>query len=291
MKNAKRIILMVVVVSVLLLGVVTGLVLRWAKSQHDTTVFVGAYDQYLANSEENYFMHSYMDADIVVKIKPDEESEPMKVPMSVELTYDTDVHEPNEHGRMDMIMQFLTQKYEYKSELYVAPAEKDTSLTYVRVVSDEHDGQVSEWVKTNDDVSVVPHKDLVPKSLFERGVAKDEGDYHYITGDSSYLLDALHCKNILTTIVGDFIEDNEVTDEAFNTALGSAKVTYQFDKDYRLVKITVEDFSYWTEDVTIDLTWTLEFSNFGEVTLNDVAVPNDVSESAKDMPDVNLFGE
>ena len=291
MKSAKRTILWILIISVVLLGVVVGFVIRWVMNQHDDTVYVGAYEQYIANRPSSYFMHSVLDSDIVVKIKPDADSDAVQVPLNVDMTYDADIWSDSEHGRMDMTMKFLTQTHEYKSELYVVPGEDNEYTSYVRVVSAEHGGEVSEWVVTDDNMAVVPHNDLVQRSLFERCVATGDDNYHYITGDSSYLLDLLRCRDILTTILGDFIEEGEVTDEAFNTAIGSAKVTYQFDKDYHLVKIIIDDFSYWTEDVTIDLTWTLEFSNFGEVTLNDVAVPNDVSESAKDMPDVNLFGE
>ena len=290
MKSVKRTFILVFVVALILLGVVVGATMFWVNQQHDSEVYVGAYDRYMNSLSSSYKMHSVMDADIVLKVKADEESEEVvQIPMDVVMLYDADIYEENEHGIMDMSMKFLTQDTSYKSEMYIVPDKDDKRLTYVSVISS--DSEDREWSKTNDDISVVPHQNLVQKSLFERGVAQDKDGYHYIIGDSSYVLDILRGKSTFVTLLGDFMSDTSLVDEAFDTAAASAKAVYQFDDDYRLVSVVIEDFSYWTEEVSVSMTWTLNFDDFGSFTLDDVAVPSDVSGSASDMTDVNLFAK
>ncbi len=244
-------------------------------------------EKYAEKMEEEVNYHADMDMEFEIGAKGDG----MSIELPILMSMSVDVLDENLHGDMTMEMSFMGQEMKEKSEIYVESGKRSTK-TYSYSDSDGY------WTVTEEDrgADIASGFSDMDSKAFENAeleVDKKAGTYT-ITQTFGDFAETAELYEKLEDVYGDMASMMSMDPDDFLDEWEDAEVIYVFDKDFYLtsVEITGCEFSDTIKedgvslDVTVSLSLSYEFSDFGKITESDVEVPDDVADKA--VPSVSM---
>lgn len=213
----------------------------------------------------------------------------MSFDIPIAMDYTGDFYNGNAHGEMGLSMSFMGQSVNSTVEYYI----------------DESDGQVAQY--SNTDGSGWTRLSEVNADFVASIDDKDIGTLEKI--DDTYVATIAMDEVTSTDTFKDLFETMASSTGSTNTEemaemLGDAKMVYTFDaKTKQLKSLVMDEFecditSAISTDPTMDgvemsmtMAIDLQFSNYGGISADDVATPDEVKDSASETSDITLPGD
>lgn len=237
------------------------------------------YVEKMEAEEANYHVDLDMEFEIAAK------GDGMSIELPIGMEMSMDVLGDNMHGDMNMSMSFMGQEMESNAEVYVEAGRKTIS-TY------SYDDENGYWTVTEEDQGAdlaTGLSDLNTKAFEDAEMEHDSKKGTYtITQSFGDFAKYSNVYDSMEEMYGDMASMMSMDPEDFLDEWEDAEVIYVFDKDFYLtsVEITGCEFSDTMEedgvelDVTVSLSMSFEYSDYGEIEEDDVEVPKKVKEEA-----------
>lgn len=238
-------------------------------------------EKYAEKMDEEANYHVDMDMDFEIGAS----GGGVSVDIPVSLTVSADVLGDNMHGDMDMELSMLGQSMSQSVEVYVESGRK-TTKTYTFDWEDEY------WTVTEEDKGAglaTSLNTLSAKGFEDAAMEKDKEKGTYtITQSFSDFVDSTDLFDSVEDLYGDLADTMDMDMDDLIDQWSDASVVYVFDKDYNLVSFNIDECSYSDTldyegvdlEVSVSFSMDFEFSDFGEIEEDDVAVPDKVKSTA-----------
>lgn len=231
--------------------------------------------------ETNETANFHMEGDLNFSIGMEAEGMTMDIP--IELGVDIDYADEYGHGEMDMKMSFLGENMNKSAEMYIT---EDGTYTF--------DDEVGYWTFSESDSSGI--SDVFDAELFENATLEvdKKAKTYTITQSLGDLMESDAFDDSMD--MDELVESMNVDSDDLMDAYKDSNVIYVFDTDYNLLSAALSEVRYedevsedgYTADVSVSFEFNFEFSNFGEIEVDDVKVPKDVKTEAVESDDSGL---
>jgi hypothetical protein len=254
----------------------------------------------MSELDENFRMEMLLDCDI--KLTSSVDGADLKLTVPMEMKFNMDVCGDYSHGNMDLesVMKYEAE-YDGEKESDSEDISESSEIYYVvkddeTLVYTKTDGEWSLETEDNDSEDNV--MDLLDTDEIFVDAEMEKVDDGYIV---STKLSTMLKNDSFSKLIEDedtFEEFGEAIDmDEFEKIAEEIAVVYQFDKNYRLTKISMdkikldlmklitddaaEDFEFDLDDAefSLEMSMSIEFSKFGEIEENDVKVPKKVKDA------------
>lgn len=237
-----------------------------------------AHNYAISAGHDNFHMEGTMSLSVSVAAG-DSGEETMVMPMSVSVS--EDVMGSLSKGSVDMETTLFGESQTNSMNTY-----SDGSYSYVC----EGD-TVTKTPTEFGDTSGVDYTSMaeIPTDLFANGdlSISDDGQTYSVTIS---MLDMLNNKDAASIFENTGVTDG-INEDDFVDGLSTAYVVYTFDKDYNLTSLVCDQVTVNSDSTEGDASYKIamtfgfayNFSNFGNITEEDVTIPQEVIDSAEDV--------
>lgn len=271
--------------ALLSLFLLVGLVACSSKTPQTAVEVFKAYEE--ATQDKGFHMNGEIDA--LISMSYDQGGSNASVDVPMEMSFDADSYNDLSHGTMKVSIEAMGENVDAETEFYI-DSSSDESLRYFS----QEDGN---WTVESE------------KGGFTFNVSDDILDKAKLElSDEAYVVVISFSDMMNDPSFNDLFEDS--TDlfsgfggTEFKDVFENCKVKYTFDsKTFYLESIEISDISAEDEDsglkLSIECSVKLNFSDYGEITVDDVAIPDDIKENAIQTSEsgsletnINLFPE
>ena len=230
---------------------------------------------------DDYGISSQLDIDAYSPVVLEDGEEPTRLPIVVNMTTASKVHDVDEHSLMVMKMSLLGQDFVHKSDSYVVGG--DAPATYIQ--TNEGGDELTGWKVVGGRHGVMDYS-IFSDSSFLQITHRQEVDGGYdIQADSFEFLSKVGLDDLILSIMGDFASSD---DSVFEKAAKSAYVVYHCDKQGVIQSVKVTDFNYVSTQLTASITWTFDVAPLDDLT--DILPPEEVVSTAVVSDGSGVFG-